>query len=206
MIKLLISCRSHLFAEGLQSLLNGSEYIYVLGIACTKPELEEMFALDPDILLVDSFSWNLLTEEFEKAKNKKILFISDGHDMSTGYFNLQKMVANGLAGMVTNKENSKMLEKAILKINSGDLWFDHNTIKRSLSHSGYRKNIGLTKKESEVLGHICKGLTNKEVAQKLSISEQTVKSHCNKLFKKFGVQNRLKLVLSAQDYAENEVI
>jgi DNA-binding NarL/FixJ family response regulator len=55
----------------------------------------------------------------------------------------------------------------------------------------------LTKKEMEILHYLCSGFTNKEMSQKLSISEPTVKSHVNHLFKKFGVSNRLKLAICA---------
>ena len=63
----------------------------------------------------------------------------------------------------------------------------------------------ITKKEKEILNYVCAGFTNKEVANKLYISEQTVKSHCNHLFKKFGVTNRTKLALFAQKHCSVQI-
>jgi DNA-binding NarL/FixJ family response regulator len=57
------------------------------------------------------------------------------------------------------------------------------------------KKIDLTKKEKEIVSLICNGCRNKEIAQRLDISEQTVKSHCNRIYKKVGVSDRLQLAL-----------
>ena len=103
--------------------------------------------------------------------------------------------------MAADSDHS-LFEKAILKIHSGELWIDHMTLSKSLTKkSSHKKDIQITKKEAEVLEYVCTGDTNKKIAQKLCISEQTVKSHCNHLFKKFGVENRVKLVLSASKRA-----
>lgn len=53
----------------------------------------------------------------------------------------------------------------------------------------------LAKREREIAFHICQGYRNKEIAQKLHISEQTVKSHCCRIYKKLGVSDRLQLAL-----------
>jgi DNA-binding NarL/FixJ family response regulator len=56
-------------------------------------------------------------------------------------------------------------------------------------------NVRLAQREKEIISHICQGFKNKEIAQKLNISEQTVKSHCNRIYKKLGVNDRLQLAL-----------
>ena len=59
------------------------------------------------------------------------------------------------------------------------------------------EGIRLAPREEEIISHICQGYTNKEIAQKLNISEQTVKSHCHRIYKKIGVSDRLQLALHA---------
>jgi two-component system response regulator DegU len=58
-----------------------------------------------------------------------------------------------------------------------------------------KKKITLTPREKEVLNLLTKGYTNKEIAQKLFISEKTVKSHLNRIFKKLKVSRRLEAIL-----------
>jgi DNA-binding NarL/FixJ family response regulator len=57
------------------------------------------------------------------------------------------------------------------------------------------RDIRLTNAEREIVALLCHGFRNKEIAQQQNISEQTVKSHCNKAYKKFGVSDRLQLAL-----------
>ena len=56
---------------------------------------------------------------------------------------------------------------------------------------------GLTRREAEVLERVLDGMSNKEIAGQLFLSEQGVKMHLGRLFKKFGVANRAQLILIA---------
>jgi two-component system, NarL family, nitrate/nitrite response regulator NarL len=60
-----------------------------------------------------------------------------------------------------------------------------------------KQNFGLTPREMEVVGAITAGLTNRKIAYRLSVSEDTVKRHITNIFDKLGVSNRLELVLFA---------
>jgi DNA-binding NarL/FixJ family response regulator len=68
-----------------------------------------------------------------------------------------------------------------------------------LNASGERpqKNFGLTKREMDILTTIVAGLSNKEIARKFSLSEDTVKHHLTNIFDKVGVGSRLELALFA---------
>ena len=73
------------------------------------------------------------------------------------------------------------------------------TLQQLLASDGEEKkrNFGLTKRELDVVGTIVAGYQNKEIAQKFSISEDTVKHHLTNIFNKVGVSNRLELALFA---------
>ena len=60
-----------------------------------------------------------------------------------------------------------------------------------------RTKEGLTSREQEVLSHLTRGCTNKEIAQNLSISEKTVNSHLTSIFRKLKVARRLEAILYA---------
>jgi DNA-binding NarL/FixJ family response regulator len=62
---------------------------------------------------------------------------------------------------------------------------------------GRKPQFGLTKRELDVVGAIVTGSSNKDVARKFSISEDTVKHHLTNIFDKTGVSNRLELALFA---------
>jgi len=63
-----------------------------------------------------------------------------------------------------------------------------------------RKRFGLTLRELEIIEAVLEGCTNKDMAQKFSVSEHTVKHHLTNIFDKLGVSNRLELVLFAAEH------
>jgi DNA-binding NarL/FixJ family response regulator len=56
------------------------------------------------------------------------------------------------------------------------------------------KRNGITRREGEIVEHICKGMTNQEIADKLFISLQTVKDHTHRIYLKLDVKNRMQLI------------
>lgn len=202
-IRLLIGCKVHLFAEGLRHLLQGCEDLDVVGVACSREGFKEMIQQNPDISIVDDFFFQDILNNSIEIDNgsRKILLITDNAAASFVFEDLQGMVARGLVGMLPHDADSEHMKKAIKKVYSGELWIAHDTIRNSLySTSAKRKSIVLTKREKEVLHCLSSGYTNKKIAQELFISEQTVKSHFNRLFKKFGVPNRLQLAINISEY------
>lgn len=64
----------------------------------------------------------------------------------------------------------------------------------------------LTKREQEIVALVCVGLANKVIARRLGISEGTVKSHLNQIYRKLGVQGRTELIVSLREqYAADQV-
>jgi len=70
-------------------------------------------------------------------------------------------------------------------------------IEVAITNSSNNKNFGLTERESEVLELLTDGLSNKEIAKKLFLSEKTVKNHLNNIFKKIQVSDRTNAALFA---------
>ncbi len=197
-IKLTICCRNFLLAEGLGKLLEDAEQMVVDGVTCRSEELNAMLMESPDVVVCDRSSCEYIFTHNPPGNGTKVLLLANEENSSFNYVDLQEMVSRGLAGIMPFDSDSQLLKKAIVKLHAGELWIDHKTISSALvSKGGEKTNIRLTKKETEILQYVCAGDTNKKIAQRLNISEQTVKSHCNHLFKKFGVKNRVKLALHA---------
>ena len=105
----------------------------------------------------------------------------------------------GVAGVLYKHNNPAQLVDAIRKIAQGEMWFDGGII-RSLA-SGVkdqdaeaRKTRPLTPRQQEVLSGILDGLTNKEIAWNLKVSESSVKAVIQELFHKASVRTRSQLV------------
>jgi DNA-binding NarL/FixJ family response regulator len=117
----------------------------------------------------------------------------------------------GIRGFSSRELSSEELEKTLLQVNKGEIWVSRSVINLSLRRMtsyktpqvlNYKIRSELTEREIEILRTMALGLKNKEIADKLFISEKTVKTHINRVFKKLGVNSRAKAVLTA---VENQV-
>ena len=118
----------------------------------------------------------------------------------------------GARGIVLKDAPTDILLKSIRAVTDGKFWVGENSVtdlveilRTYLPPAGgssgggknLKKNFGLTPRELEVVESIVSGFTNKEIATRYSISEQTVKHHLRNIFDKVGVSNRLELALFA---------
>jgi len=198
-LNIIICSWVYLYAQGLKMLLESDEGFRVIGIATNNKDIEALMDFEPDVIVADTTSVSKVLKRLTSKEEKRVLLINDSTDLSSD--RLKAMIADGLGGVLPRDADGPMLQKATRKLHDGELWIDHQTMREVFSRTDEKKrDIHLTKKEMEILNYVCAGCTNKEIASKLFISEQTVKSHCNHLFKKFGVTSRLKLALSAPKY------
>jgi DNA-binding NarL/FixJ family response regulator len=113
----------------------------------------------------------------------------------------------GACGVVMKESPTQLLFKAIRTVFAGLYWVlrepvtDITTYLREQlilqAPIRARINFGLTRREIEILETIVAGLSNKEIAQKFTLSEDTVKHHLTNIFDKVRVSSRLELALFA---------
>lgn len=106
----------------------------------------------------------------------------------------------GVKGILPPYMDIRLFLKALDKVKEGEIWLDQTYLKVLLD--GHRKEarslrglLGLSRREKEVATLVAQGLSNKEIARKLSITERTVKVHLNHIFKKLNVKGRMELAL-----------
>lgn len=191
-INLLIACRVFLFAEGLRRLLEGED-VQVIGTVSSGEELKDKLESGPEIILADQALCRQILSDYQ-FESAKVLCIVENRGALTAYGDLSELVSRGFAGFLPAYADVSMLVKALDSVHRGELWIDRKTLRDSFLHKG-KEEVSLTRREQEILRCLNAGLSNKEIAERLRITEQTVKSHCNHLYKKFGVKNRLQLAL-----------
>jgi DNA-binding NarL/FixJ family response regulator len=110
----------------------------------------------------------------------------------------------GAQGVVLKEASPDALLECVRHVYRGDQRIDRDTIARAFGRVLLRESAAkeagklLTPREIEIVGMIAQGLRNKVVAERLSISEGTVKIHLHNIYEKLGVDGRLELVLYAQ--------
>jgi len=110
----------------------------------------------------------------------------------------------GARGVVMKEAATQLLMKAIRTVMLGEYWIGREAVgdivefmRMTASGEKPTRNYGLTKREMDILTTIVAGLSNKEIARKFALSEDTVKHHLTNIFDKVGVASRLELALFA---------
>lgn len=101
-------------------------------------------------------------------------------------------------GVISTDTSPELFSKALQTVSSGQIWIDNDKIRAVLHNQpSQQKPAGranLSKKEQDIVSFIAQGLKNREIANRLCISEQTVKTHISRIFKKVNVVSRSQLV------------
>lgn len=203
-IKIMIADDHSMIREGLKSLLELEGDIQVVaeaedGVDC----LEKLKICTPDVLLLDI---NMprkngleVLQTLKSSKSKvKVLVLTVHNEVEY----LMKVVDIGVDGYILKDSESAELKKAIFSIVEGENYIQPSLIP-SLNSKMIEKNRdegkieSLTKRELEVLKLLAVGMYNKEVAEKLNISERTVKNHVSNIFKKIEVTDRTQAAVFA---------
>lgn len=203
-IKIMITDDHSMVREGLKNLLELDGDIEVIseavdGVDC----LEKLKTVTPDVLLLDINMPNKNGLEVLKSlkanKSKvKVLILTVHNEIEY----LMKAVDIGINGYILKDAESAELKKAILSIVNGENYIQPSLIPTLNSKMIERnkdegKIESLTKRELEVLKLLAVGMYNKEVAEKLNISERTVKNHVSNIFKKLEVTDRTQAAVFA---------
>lgn len=121
----------------------------------------------------------------------------------------KKVAAHTIQGIFYNNNPLPMIIKGIFAILRGDLWYSKKILTKSLqpkfpfSSSEDTANKDLTSREQETITLLASGCRYKEIADKLCISLNTVKTHSYNIYKKINVSNRLQASLWAAKYLKN---
>ena len=201
-IKLMIAFSNLLFSEGISKIVEDEKEITVVKILDpgSKVSAELWADIKPDVVLVDFTSlYNGLTELEGLGPDKKHPFIL--LDTNCGKENIiSAILKKRVSGVLPGHSGARHLKKAIKAVAKGDIWIDKATVK-NLLHGIKALNddqaATLTPRERGVVELIEKGLRNKEIAQKLHISEPTVKTHLYRIFRKLNIKTRTELITYA---------
>lgn len=184
-----------LFRQGLRALLQLESDIELVAEIERVDDIAATLARAPcDILLLDLHMDRYALAEIKALSQQASIVVV------TASQEPQEAVAAFRAGaraVVFKRFTVDMLLQAVRAVARGDMWIPQGL--QAHVRKGLRAHVAeaLTSRERDVIRGVARGLRNAEVAGRLLISEQTVKTHLNNIFRKIGVRDRVELTLYA---------
>jgi DNA-binding NarL/FixJ family response regulator len=214
MIRLLIADGFPVTRAGLRAILASSPDIEIVAeVEDGSEAVNRALELDPDVVIMElrlpkMDGLTVLRTLQTRAPRTKVLLFT-GSDSKEDFIEAMKL---GCSGILMKSSAPALIIKSIQKVNAGEIWLDSNTtaaVIRQFANPGDvaaqllhgngkpRERAQLSQREREIIVLIAQGYKNKEIAEKMFITEQTVKNHLHNVFDKLGVSDRLELALYA---------
>jgi DNA-binding NarL/FixJ family response regulator len=192
----------------LRLLIESRQGLLVIGEAATQADALALAAREqPDIILLDldlgaENGLDLLPKLLAATGHARVLILTGLREVEEH----RQAIRQGAMGLVLKEQAPEVLLKAIEKVYAGEVWLDRVMVARLLGEivagrarpaTVVTRIATLTERERDVIALVSKGLKNKQIGERLGITETTVRHHLTSIFDKLGVQSRLELVIFA---------
>ena len=192
---------------GLRMLIEHDQTMNVVAMAGTRAEALRLAATSrPDIIILDLILGEddglaFLPELCETSPTSRVVVLTgvqnpDSHRLA---------VRRGAMGIVLKEHAAELLLRAIQKVHDGEVWIDRSMIGSVIQDFNKPADVDpekariktLTDREREVITLVGEGLKNRQIAERLFITETTVTHHLSSVFSKLEVSDRLELLIYA---------
>jgi DNA-binding NarL/FixJ family response regulator len=201
-VKVFILAENRLLREALTRILSKKNDIHVVGASAFSPDVvEKISGAAPDVLLSDSAAvalsdLRLVSEVRSAIPGLKVVMIGMDPDPET----FLRAVREGIVGFMLKDASAMEVAAAVRSVVNGEavcppalcLTLFERVSDQNVQPASFviRHNLGLTRREQQLVQMIGRSLTNKEIASQLNLSEQTVKNHVHRMLRKLGATDR----------------
>ncbi len=203
-MKILIADDHALFRDGLSLhlekispkavIMQAANFSQAVKIAQSTPDLN-LVIVDLDMPDMD---WKEgISTLRETMPEGRIVVVSASEDV----YNIKKALEMKVDGYIPKRSDTKVLTSALHLIMEGGTYLPPSIVEQAnkiTDNRSLRDGKLLTPRQNEVLKYVAEGMSNKQIAYKMSVSEATVKLHINALLRALGVTNRTQAVIIAQ--------
>lgn len=202
-MKILIADDHALFRDGLKLTLEqldeNAQIIQADGYTQALQILKDK--AHPELIIVDlempDKDWNEgLDDLMQEAPKAHVVVMSASEDAKI----IRQVMEKGIRGYITKRSDPKIITAALKLILEGGTYLPPILLENiaNTKSTSENKNGNLTARQSEVLQYISQGLSNKQIAYEMGVSEATVKLHINAMLKALNATNRTQALVNAQ--------
>ncbi|WP_020677699.1 response regulator transcription factor [Geopsychrobacter electrodiphilus] len=193
-INVLIAVSNNILGEGLYKITSENPQNKAFSHFHSKDS-----SLAPDILLFDANQdFHALQLSYPEAKT--VLLDTGLKDQEIACL----LVCHKIQGIISPDASIEMFHKALKVVHEGEIWIDQKHLKSLLGRNGAMTENGgvrsLSEQDKKIIQLITLGDKNREIGEKLCLSEHTIKAHVSRIFKRMNVSNRSQLVSVARGY------
>ena len=205
-VKIFLLAQNRLLLEALTRILRKrTEFDVVHATACTPETMTMVEDSGCEVLLLDAsvteaFGFQLVQNMVGTVDGLKVLMIG----MEEADESFLKAVSSGVAGYVLKDASTADVMTAIRAVARDEavcpprlcrsLFRYVAGTRTSLPNMRVKSQLGLTRRQQQLVPLLAQGLTNKEIALQLNLSEQTVKNHVHRMLQKVGADDRLSVL------------
>jgi two-component system, NarL family, nitrate/nitrite response regulator NarL len=207
-ISVLILDDHALFRESVARLLASEPGIEVVAhCGSIEDALKLLRQMHVDVVLLDfDLGQRDGTDFMRRVKEQgfagRVLVVTAGVDQSK----VAELIHTGISGIFMKHNSAASLPQGIRDVMAGKVWFDQEMLQDAISgQNKHRTKSDLTQRERQVLSYVFEGLANKQIAEKIGVSESSVKATLQQLFSKTGVHTRSQLVRIALEQYKDRI-
>lgn len=206
-MNVLIVSESFIIRDSLEHLLRDNFDIYDIDLVSRIEDLSTKDISDIDFSFIDinTISRDIL-EKLSKVKNKnksfKIIVLDVKKDRDLFF----KAINCGVDGYILNVSDKDEFIYIIKKVLSGKTFYDSELVRYSLQEQKLDNIDCLTNKEKNVLYYVCKGFNNKDIANELKVTENTIKKHVSNILNKLNLRSRQDIIIYAKNNYIDDII
>jgi Response regulator containing a CheY-like receiver domain and an HTH DNA-binding domain len=193
-----------MISTALEALLRNTPF-KIVGVAATGEEaIDAIGRLEPEFVLLDlqlrqGSGMDVLRQLRREQNRMRVVLLTAAIDDSS----LMEAKALHVQGIVLKNSDPAYLFECLDRVRRGGQWFDPEVTERfkRLSDSiGHGEHAALAPRERELIKLVRNGLRNREIAQKLGVTEGTIKVYLHTVFQKLGVSSRTELAIRASEF------